>query len=105
MPYSVHITDDNFNPIQGTVTYTDASGKPLGAQVIPTAGGQLDAGLLSQSSVVTFSEPGYYDFYTGTAQIFEGDFDITLQKKPASAIWEILIGAAAAIAAYKLFKL
>lgn len=105
MPYSIHITDQNFNPIAATVIYSDASGKVLGSQAVPAAGGLLDANMLNQAATVTFTAPGYYDFYTATAQIFEGSTDITLDKQPTSTLEIILITAAAAFAAVKIFKL
>jgi len=93
--YIVKVTDEEFIPIDSTVTYKDVNGSTVGSEHIPAGVSfALSDTLLHHPDTfdLEFASPGYYDFSVIETQL--ADFsDITLQRKPSQGI-EAIAGAA-----------
>jgi hypothetical protein len=92
--YSVRVTDQDFNPIDSTLTYSDINGVTTGTEVIPAGVHTLNPTLMENPDAfgMTFTAPGYYDFDIDKFHLPDS-FDITLQRKPNHGI-EVVAGAA-----------
>ncbi len=92
---SVKVTDQDFNPIEAVVYYTDINGASVGSEYIPAGSPYtLNPGFVDNDATfsVSFTSQGFYDFDTDKYHL--ADFsDITLQRKPNHGI-EIVAGAA-----------
>lgn len=105
MAYDVHITDQDYKPLQATVRFFDVNGTEIGSTEISASGGQFPQSFVNSSFAIRVSANGYYDFDAPTANISSYSNDITLQKKPGVSWMPYAFGAAIGILIAKLFRL
>lgn len=82
MASKLTITDNDYKPIGGTVTYIDFDGNNLGKEQIPLAGKELSQSLVSAAWTVIIESQGYWPFEAPTSQMFEGGVTVTLYERP-----------------------
>lgn len=82
MASKLTITDQDYRPISGTVTYLDFDGTPLGKEIVPLAGKELSSSLVSAAWSASIESQGYWTFEAPAAQLREGGATVTLYERP-----------------------